>query len=123
MGALDMVDDSATNAAASIARSALVTTMVLGGLALILFLRASTATRFADGNPGGKVRLTGLVLAMFALYLVVHVLPFTRTFFDVVLLDATEYALIGVAVLAWAVLIWWTWRARLLERFLGVRLG
>lgn len=41
-----------------------------------------------------------------------------RTFFELTVLDGRGYLLIGLAALAWAVILRLIWRTRLLERFL-----
>jgi magnesium-transporting ATPase (P-type) len=45
-------------------------------------------------------------------------IPPLRAFFELTALDARSYLLIGLAALAWLVVLRWVWRARLLERFL-----
>lgn len=45
-------------------------------------------------------------------------IPPLRAFFELTALDARSYLLIGLATLAWALLLRLIWRTRLLERYL-----
>ena len=45
-------------------------------------------------------------------------IPPLRSFFELTALDGRSYLLIGLAAMAWAIILRTTWRARLLERFL-----
>jgi cation-transporting ATPase E len=42
-----------------------------------------------------------------------------RRFFGLSALDWKDFAIIGVAVLAWTVTLRWIWRSRVLDRFLS----
>jgi cation-transporting ATPase E len=102
----------------SLARTVLTITAVLCGLVLILFLEPP-----APGAQGWLKRdLRPIVLAagMLALFIVILVVPRFRDFFELVPLRPYDYALIVVAVAAWARATWWVWRAGLFERFLGM---
>src|SRR5262249_25964883 len=121
-GVIETADAGPIEAAAA-ARGALVAAMVLGGQVVILALRAPATAAMVGRTPADRGRHAALALAMLGAYVAVQLFPVTRRFFDLVPLDATEFLLIGAAVSLWAALLGWTWRARLLERFLGVRLG
>ncbi|PSB21993.1 hypothetical protein C7B65_00830 [Phormidesmis priestleyi ULC007] len=55
----------------------------------------------------------GLILAV----------PFLRNFFELYPLDLIHYLGIGLVALIWALVVRFTWRNRLLDRFLGVKIS
>lgn len=119
---VEMSDDRALDAATRVARSALTTVMILGGLVMIPFLRSPTQEGSDDGAPSGKWRRALLALTMLIGYIIMLSIPRMRAFFDVAPLHRAEYAAIGGAVAGWALLLWWVWRSRALERFVGIDL-
>jgi len=72
------------------------------------------ARRRADG-----LRSAALAAAMLVAYLVVLATPALQTFFDLAPLAPGALGGIGVATGILLLLLWGTWRARLLERFLA----
>ena len=59
-----------------------------------------------------------LVLAL--AYVVLLVVPAGRAIFALQALGLPELAIVAGGVVAWAILLWLTWRYRLVERFLGI---
>jgi cation-transporting ATPase E len=101
-----------------VAQSALTSFTILGGLLLIPFVEPPA--RFWTGGSAlaGDWRPTLLSLGLLAGYVLLLAIPPLRSFFELTALDARSYLFIGLAALAWAVILRLIWRARLLERFL-----
>jgi cation-transporting P-type ATPase E len=99
-----------TSADVELARTALTLTSILCGLILILFLEPPTRA-FAAANPlSGDWRPAALALGLFLLFITFLVTPFTREFFELVLPDAWGFAVIGLIVFSWAVVLQAVWR-------------
>lgn len=49
--------------------------------------------------------------------------PFLRSFFELAPLDLIHYLGIGLVAILWALALRFTWRHRLLDRFLGVEIS
>ncbi len=102
------------------AQSAVVTFGVLCGLLLILFVEPPSRA-WVGGEPlNGDWRPVALTIALVLAYVLILAIPALGKLFDVAPLGVVDYLLIGVAVIVWALLLRWIWRARLMERFLGV---
>jgi cation-transporting ATPase E len=102
-----------------IARTALTTTTVLCGLALIPFVEPPTPAWVGGDKLSGDRRPAFLALGMLALYSVILLVPTLRESFELTLLGGLDYVLIGVVVLVWAVILRFVWRQQLFERWLG----
>jgi cation-transporting ATPase E len=106
-----------------IAETALITMQVFSGLLLLPFLKPPT-TAWVGGEPLSRDRrytlLAGIVLLM---YLLILAIPFLRDFFEIYPLDLIDYLGIGLVALIWALVVRFTWRNRLLDRFLGVQIS
>ena len=103
-----------------LARSALTSITVLGGLILIPFAAPPVKLLVGGDRFSGDWRPTILASALLVVYLVILAVPSLRTFFELVDLPAGDYVLVGAAALAWAVTLRWMWRRRFLDRFLGL---
>jgi cation-transporting ATPase E len=97
--------------------------LILCGLILIVF--AEPPTRFWTGGDilSGDRRPTFLALGMLAAYVVILAIDAPREFFGLHLLGFWDYVGIFAVVCVWAMALRFIWRARLLDRFLGVRLA
>ncbi len=105
-----------------IAQSALTTLTVLCGLLLIPFADPPILS-WGDGSThGGDWRPSVLALVLLAGYGLILAMAPLREFFELAPLAAATYALIAGVAVAWALLLRFTWRARLLEHFLSVDL-
>lgn len=100
------------------AQSALTTFTILGGLLLIPFAVPPARAWVGGSSLVGDWRPTLLALGLLAGYAALLAIPPLRAFFELTALDPRSYLLIGLAALAWALLLRWVWGARLLERFL-----
>ena len=93
------------------AQLGLIYALVGMGLMLVIFLKPP-GRLFAGGAPvSGDWRFVGVVLVLMALFLLVAPLPITDQFLGLTTLEeASDYAIVGAAVAAWAVAlraIWW----------------
>ena len=104
-----------------IARTALTATTVLCGLVLIPFVEPPTETWVGGDVLSGDWRPTALALGMLGLFGVIMATPSLRAFLELTPLRGVDYLLIGVVVVAWAVLLRLIWRARLFERLLDLK--
>jgi cation-transporting ATPase E len=92
------------------ARTALTLTAISCGLLLILFLEPPTPAWVAANPLSGDWRPAVLAAGLFALVIVFMVLPVSRDFYELVLPDAWGFALIGLVVFAWTVIVRAVWR-------------
>jgi cation-transporting ATPase E len=113
----------ATSGDVQIARSALTTATVLCGLVLVSFVEPPTEAWVGGDDLSGDWRPTLLALGMLVLYGVVTAVPPLRAFFELTPLRGWDYLLIAAVVLAWALLLRFVWRARILERLLSLDSG
>jgi cation-transporting ATPase E len=115
-------DDSATPSATALARDATTTTLILCGLVLIVF--AEPPTRFWTGGDelAGDWRPTILAGGMLVAFVAILASPALRDFFGLHLLGFWDYVGIIALVVVWAAALRVIWRARIFDRFLGVRL-
>jgi cation-transporting ATPase E len=101
------------------AQLGLIYALVGMGLTLVIFLKPP-GRLFAGGAPvSGDWRFVVVVMVLLALFLLVAPLPLTEQFLGLETLEeASDYAIVGAAVLGWAVIlraIWWI--LSLVERF------
>lgn len=105
-----------------LAQSALTTFLIFCGLLLVPFAEPPTQAFVGGDELAGDWRPTQLALILLGLYLVVLATPPLRNFFDLVPMPLGEYGALAALAIAWAILLRWVWRARILERFLDVDL-
>jgi cation-transporting ATPase E len=103
-----------------IARAALTTTTVLCGLALIPFVEPPTPAWVGGDALSGDWRPAFLALVMLALFGLIMFVPTLRGAFELTTLRLTDYVLIAVAVVLWAIVLRFIWRRRLFEWWLGI---
>lgn len=104
-------------------RSALVTIMVLCGLLLVPFMKPPIKAWVGGEAFSGDWRYTFVALALLGVYIVILAVPPLRQFFELSLLSAHDYVVISWVALVWCLLLRYVWRAKLLDKFLGVDLG
>lgn len=106
-----------------VAETALITVQVFAGLLLLPFLKPPSPA-WVGGEPLSRDRryiiLSGIVLLM---YLLILVIPFLRNFFELYPLDFLHSLGLGLVALIWALLVRFTWRNALLDRFLGIKVS
>lgn len=104
------------------AQTALTVMAVPCGLLLLLFVEPPT--RFWEGGDSiaGDWRPTMLAAALFAAFMGLLAVRPLRSFFGLAPLTGADYVVIASIVVVWSLALRFTWRARLLDRFLGVDL-
>jgi cation-transporting P-type ATPase E len=102
------------------AQSALTTFVVLCGVLLIPFVAPRMTSGFDSKGLRGDWRPSLLVLGLLVGYGVVLAVSPLRALFDLLPLGMSDYALIGIAAIAWGFSLFGVCRFRLLERFLQV---
>ncbi len=102
------------------AQTALTTFSIFCGLLLVLFVVPPTRFWIGAERLRGDMRPVSLVLALFASYLLILVIPALRKFFELAALE--WYYTLGLFVLAlfWALWVRSLWRTRSIERFLSL---
>lgn len=106
-----------------VARSALVTVLMLASLAMILFLKPPHEA-WVGGAPLSKNwRYPVMASLLLVGYVVILLIPGLRHFLELELLRWEDYGICVLIVMAWALILRSTWRWRLLDRFLGVSLS
>ncbi len=106
-----------------IAQSALTSFAIFCGLLLLLFV-APPVEPLGDGSPVTPDRRPAiLALILGAVYLLVLASPTLRQFFDLTPLSIAAYLLLGALAILWGLVLRWTWRSWILERFLGIAPG
>ena len=106
-----------------IARTALTTTTVLCGAALIPFVEPPTPAWVGGDNLSGDWRPALLALGMLAFYGTIMLVPTVRQSFELTPLRGIDLALIGGVVIVWAIVLRFVWRKRYFERWLGIDIG
>lgn len=101
-----------------VAQSALTTFVVLCGIVLIPFIAPPFKTGIGNVAFLGDWRPALLALGLLAADIFVLTIAPLRTLFDLAPPSISDYALIGIAAIAWALSLCWAWRVRLIERFL-----
>jgi cation-transporting ATPase E len=104
------------------AQTALTVLAVLCGLVLLTFVEPPT--RWLEGldRTQGDWRPTLLAGGLFLVFVGILAIEPLRSFLGLVALPVRTYGVIGLTVVAWAIILSFAWRTRLLERFLGIDL-
>jgi len=118
-----VIDLDQVNEFLSVPRSALVTIMILCGLLLVPFLKPPTKAWVGGETYSGDWRYTFVALVLLGVYIVILAVPPLRQFFELSLLSIRDYFVISWVALVWCLLLRYVWRAKLLDKFLGVDLA
>jgi cation-transporting ATPase E len=100
----------------NLARTALTLTAIGCGLLLLPFLEPPSAAWVAANSASGDWRPTLLAAGMAMLFIAFLSIEPTRKFYELVLPDAWGFALIGLVIVAWAVILRSVWRGGALSR-------
>lgn len=91
---------------------------VLVGLALVMFVEPPIPWLAGGDRYSGDVRPTVLALGLAVAFGAIMASEPLRRLFELLPLEAQDYAIVGGAVVAWLLVLRYTWRAQLLARFL-----
>jgi cation-transporting ATPase E len=105
------------------AQTALMSFCVLCGLLLIVFAEPPTAFWTGGDVVSGDWRPTLLAALLLALFGAIAFVPALRDFFELAPLPPVGLLAIALVAVAWAAVLRFIWRRRLLDRFLGVELA
>lgn len=106
-----------------VARTALVTVLVLCGSLLLPFLKPPTPAWVGGAPLSGDWRHSYVALGMVSIYGLITVMPPLRNFFDLRLLSLSDYVLLAGIAGLWGLTLRYIWRAKLFDHFLGVPLS
>ncbi len=106
----------------AIARTALVTTLLLASLCLVLFLKPPHPAWVGGAPLVGNWRYVAIVGGLLALFLGISASPSLRSLVELEPLSWQLWAFTVLIVMLWVLLLRTFWRYRLLDRFLGVNL-
>jgi len=104
------------------AQTALTVMAVPCGLLLLPFVAPPTRLWEGGNSLSGDWRPTILAAGLFASFVMLLGIQPLRSFFGLTSLTGSDYAVIALIVVVWAAVLRFTWRARLLDRFLGIDL-
>jgi cation-transporting ATPase E len=99
-----------------LARTALTLTAIGCGLLLLPFLEPPSPAWVAANPVSGDWRPTLLAAGMGGLFVAFMLIEVTRSFYELVLPDAWGFALIGLVIVAWAVILRSIWRGGAISR-------
>ncbi len=103
-----------------IAQTGLATFLVFSGLLLVVFAEAPTPWWVGAEPLSGDWRPALLATVLAVAFMVVSFVPALRSVFALSALELQDIGLVVVALAIWVVLVRWTWRARLMARFLAL---
>lgn len=103
----------------------MLTYFLLGiGLLLLIFVEPPTKFWAAGDELSGDWRPTIVAFGMFFVFLAFFLIPPIREVYELVPLRVPlDGIILSIAVIAWAILLRYTWRLRLLDRYFAVDLG
>ncbi len=113
-------DAYAFEMASVVARSALTTFTVLTGLLLVVFVEPPVPFFVGGDELSGDWRPTILAVGMLAAFISVLLIGPLRRFFELIVLNPTDYLIIGAVAVAWALVLRVGWRRCWFERFLNL---
>jgi cation-transporting ATPase E len=106
-----------------VGQTALAIFSIFCGLLLVIFVEPPTEW-WAGGDTWQKDRRPAvLAAALLVGFIVFLFIPGARNFFDFTPMRYYDYFIIGGAALVWGLLLRFTWRSHLLDRFLEVNLS
>lgn len=103
-----------------VSRTALTTFAIFTGLLLVIFVEPPVKFFVGGDELSPDPRPTILSAAMLVVFMLIATFPFTRNFFELIILRAEDYLILVVLAVVWAFSLRFVWRRRLLQRFLGL---
>lgn len=118
--AIDTPGEFSVELATFFAQTALTIFSLITASMLVLF--AAPPHRFfaAGTDVFGDQRVWGIAALVLVIAAVIFVVPPFTTFFELVPLTPSAYAIIAVVTVLWVFVLRWVWRQQILMRFLGV---
>jgi cation-transporting ATPase E len=105
----------------SYARTMLTYFTIISGIILLIFVEPPTKWWAGGDVLSGDWRPTILAIILLIVFVVFLVVPTTRDFYGLTLLQRWEhYAVIALAAIFWIFALRFVWRARLVERYLNM---
>jgi len=114
--------ESLLSQALPIAQTALVSILIISGPWLIPFLKPPTLGWTGGAKLNGDWRHTIVALSMLGIYTVIIMYSPLRSFFELAILNPTDYLLMVVVTVVWGFALRYSWRIKLLDKFLGINL-
>ncbi len=102
------------------ARTALTTLLIFMGLMLIPFVEPPVQALAGGDAYSGDWRPTIMMAGMFGVFVTILLIEPFRNFFELELLQVSDYLFIGLIALLGGASLRLMWRSALLERFLGI---
>ncbi len=115
-------DLDTSGASLALAQTSLTTFSIFCGLLLLVFVEPPSEAWVGGDKLSRDRRPAYLAVGLLSAYAVIMLTPALRSFFELVQLGFQDYAIMGGIALAWALVLRWVWRSRILERFLGAGL-
>lgn len=103
----------------ALAKDALTYVMILCGLWLVIFTAPPNEWWAVIEQTDHDWRPTIVAILMIPLYVAILYYPWSRNLFSVQLLDWWHYAIIAIAVTAWALGLRYSWKNKIFDRFFG----
>ncbi|MCO5222833.1 MAG: HAD-IC family P-type ATPase [Thermomicrobiales bacterium] len=105
----------------ALAKDALTYVMILCGLVLVVFTAPPNEWWAVIEETDRDWRPTAVAILMIPLYIAILSYPWSRKLFSVRLLEWWQYAIIAIAVVAWALGLRYAWQNKIFNRFVGFK--
>ena len=105
----------------ALAKDALTYVMILCGLFLVVFTAPPNEWWAVIEETNHDWRPTLIAILMVPLYIAILYYPWSRELFSIQLLTWWQYAIIAIAVVAWAFALRYSWHNKIFNRFFGYR--
>ncbi len=102
------------------AQTALTSFSILCGLLLLVFVEPPSKFWEGGDKVGGDLRPTFLAIGLLVIFVVFLAIPSFNSSWDFALLTVWDYLAIAGAAILWALVLRWTWRSHLVERYFSI---
>jgi cation-transporting ATPase E len=118
----EQVERSLTDSVQAVAtgQTMLACFLIVVGLLLVIFVEPPYRWWVGGDIYSGDKRPLLLAVSLIAVFVVIMIVPGLRASFELAPLSREDVALVIAAVLVWLVVVRWTWRRRVLERYFTV---